>query len=93
MSKRSTQLQTQVAEIRVHTEYTRKAIDEIKETVKDVPQIKADYADFRFWRNKIIVGVLVALLVSGILAIVRVAYGPGTRSGSQTSRSFHTRPQ
>ncbi len=91
MSSRKS-IAVKMAEVETHVKYIRKGMDEIKETIKDVPIMKAGYQDFQFWKNKIIVGVLVALLVSGILAVVRVAYGPATGSGSQTSRSFHRRP-
>lgn len=54
-----------IAVIQTDVKWIRRSICDIKETVKEVPQIQTDVGWLKFWHNKIVLGVIISLI--GIL--------------------------
>lgn len=73
--KNNSSLKTQVAVIRSRIKSIDDGIKEIKENTKDLPVVRNDVKWLKYWHNKIIIGVISALLVSGFLAVYKIAYG------------------
>ena len=55
--------------IETHLTYIKIAVDEIKETIKPVAGMKSDIAWLKFWHNKIVMGVILAL-VTGLGTLI-----------------------
>lgn len=48
--------------IETHLSYIKIAVDEIKESIKPVSEMKNDIRWLKFWHNKIVLGVIFALV-------------------------------
>lgn len=70
--KNNSSLKTQVAVIRSRMKSIDDGIKEIKENTKDLPVVRNDVKWLKFWHNKIVIGIIFAIIVGGIALAFQV---------------------
>jgi len=71
-SSRRNGMKTQIAVMRTEQKNMLKILEEIKENTKDMPVMRTDLKWLKFWHNKIVIGVILAIIVGGAALIFQV---------------------
>lgn len=69
--KNNSSIKTQVAVIRTRIKSIDDGIREIKKNTQDLPAVRTDVEWLKSWHNKIVVGVILAIIVGGVALIFR----------------------
>ena len=65
-------MKTQIAVIRTEQKNILVILKEIKENTKDLPVVKNDVAWLKSWHNKIVMGIIFAIIIGGIALAFQV---------------------
>ncbi len=72
MAKKNGSTETKIAVMRTEQKSMLSILKEIKENTKDLPVLRTDVSWLKSWHNKIVVGVLFAIILGGVAMIFQV---------------------
>jgi len=65
-------MKTDIAVIKTEIKFISTAIKQIQENTKEFPTVKNDVKWLKYWHNKIVIGVIIAIVVSGYLGAIKL---------------------
>lgn len=65
-------IKTQVAVMRTEQKNMLKILEEIKDNTIDLPVLRTDVSWLKFWHNKIVMGIIFAIIIGGVALAFQV---------------------
>ncbi len=70
--KKKNGIQTQISVMKTEVNFISETVKRIEENTKGLPTVANDVDWLKYWHNKIVVGLLAAIVLSGTLAIFQI---------------------